>query len=85
MDLILTETSAFGVRKTVATRKILRREWQTLKTEWGDIQIKLGYLGDKLVQCAPEYESCKQVADRSQKPVKEIYFLVRHLWASQTD
>ncbi|MEZ5405740.1 MAG: nickel insertion protein [Verrucomicrobiia bacterium] len=38
MDLILTETSAFGVRKTTVTRKILRREWQALKTEWGDIQ-----------------------------------------------
>ena len=85
MDLILTETSAFGVRKTVTTRKILRREWRTLKTECGDIQVKLGYLGDKIVQCAPEYESCKRVANRSGKPIKEIYFLVRHLWASQTD
>lgn len=80
MDLILTETSAFGVRKTVATRKILRREWRTVKTEWGDIQVKLGYLDDKLVQCSPEYESCKQIADRAGKPVKEIYFLVRYLW-----
>lgn len=85
MDLMLTETSAFGVRKTTATRKILRREWRVIKTEWGDIQIKLGYLGDKLVQCAPEYESCKQIADRSGKPVKEIYFLVRHLWEVQGD
>lgn len=81
IDIILTETSAFGVRKTTATRKILRREWITLKTEWGDIQVKLGYLGDKLVQCSPEYESCKQIADRAGKPVKEIYFLARHLWS----
>jgi uncharacterized protein (TIGR00299 family) protein len=33
--LILRETTAFGIRKTVAERRKLRREWATVKTDFG--------------------------------------------------
>ncbi len=72
-ELILTETTSFGVRRTLATRRKLRREWAKVRTKHGTARIKLGYLGDRLVQAAPEYEDCRGIANRRGLPLKTVY------------
>jgi len=72
-ELILTETTTFGVRRTLASRRKLRREWAKVATPHGAVRIKLGYLGDRLVQAAPEYEDCRAIANRRGLPLKTIY------------
>lgn len=72
-ELILRETSAFGVRRTLAERRKLRREFATVKTRHGAVTIKLGKLNGRVVQAAPEFESCKKVASRANVPLKQIY------------
>ena len=72
-ELILRETSAFGIRRTVAERRKLRREFTTIKTPFGDVTLKIGRLNGKVIQAAPEFESCKKLASRAKIPLKRIY------------
>jgi uncharacterized protein (TIGR00299 family) protein len=72
-EMILRETSAFGVRRTMAERLKLRREFTRVKTPLGEITVKIGRLNGKVVQAAPEFESCKKLAERAKIPLKRIY------------
>jgi hypothetical protein len=76
-ELMLRETSAFGVRRTVAERRKLRREFTSVKTPYGNVRVKLGRLNGQAVQPAPEFESCKQLAARARVPVKTIFEAAR--------
>ena len=71
--MILRETSAFGVRRYSTERRKLRREIRLVKTEYGEVAVKLGLLDGKQIQAAPEFESCKKIADEKQLPVKVVY------------
>jgi uncharacterized protein (TIGR00299 family) protein len=72
-EMLLRETSAFGVRRTMAERRKLRREFTKIKTPYGDVTVKIGRLDGKVVQAAPEFESCKKLAVRAKIPLKRIY------------
>ena len=72
-EMILCETSAFGVRRTMAERRKLRRKFVSVKTPYGKITVKLGTFNEKVVQAAPEFESCKQLAVRAKIPLKQVY------------
>ncbi len=70
--LMLTETSAFGIRRSLAERRKLRRETITVTTPYGPVEVKVGRLDGKPIQRAPEYEACKRLALAADVPVKEI-------------
>ncbi len=72
-ELILRETSAFGVRRVLAERRKLQRRAAAVETEFGSITVKLGFLDGAVVQCAPEFESCKQAAEKAKVPLKTVY------------
>jgi pyridinium-3,5-bisthiocarboxylic acid mononucleotide nickel chelatase len=72
-EMMLRETTAFGVRKTIAERRKLRREFAEIKTAFGKVTVKIGRLGGKVVQAAPEFESAKKLAAKTGAPVKQIY------------
>lgn len=72
-ELILRETTAFGVRRTTAERRKLRRELQTVKTKFGDVTVKLGRLNERVIQVSPEFESCRSIAEKAGVPVRIIY------------
>jgi len=72
-EMILRETSAFGVRRTLAERRKLRREFTEVQTPFGSITVKLGKFNEKVVQAAPEFESCKKLAVRAKVTLKRVY------------
>lgn len=72
-ELILTETSSFGVRQYTVNRRKLHRTWITVKTQFGEVRIKQGLLNGKVIQCAPEYEDCQKLAREHNVPVKFVY------------
>ena len=72
-EMILRETTAFGVRRTVAERRKLRREVVKVKTKFGEVAVKVGRLNNKVVQAAPEFESCRALAEQGGVPVREVY------------
>jgi len=72
-ELMLRETTAFGVRKTIAERRKLHREFAEVKTAFGEVTVKIGRLGGKVVQAAPEFEPAKKLAAKANVPVKRIF------------
>ena len=72
-DIIFTETSAFGLRTEKITRLKLERRFETVATEFGEVTIKLGLKGGRVVQVAPEFESCRTLSEQSGQPLKAIY------------
>ncbi len=72
-EMILRETSAFGVRRTMAERRKLRREFTEVKTRFGKVTVKLGKLNGRIVQATPEFESCKKAAVRAKVALKQVY------------
>lgn len=72
-ELILRETTSFGVRRYETERRKLRREMTELQTPHGKVAVKLGRLDGRIVQAAPEFESCKQIASATNLPLKVIY------------
>ena len=77
-ELILRQTSAFGVRRSTSERRKLQREFTTVKTAYGDVTVKLGKLNGKVVQAAPEFESCRQAAESARVPLKMVYEAAVH-------
>ncbi|MEO7299740.1 MAG: nickel pincer cofactor biosynthesis protein LarC [Verrucomicrobiota bacterium] len=71
-EMILRETSAFGVRRSICDRRKLHRELQTVKTSFGEVTGKIGKLNGKIVQFAPEFESCKKLAESQKVSLKTI-------------
>jgi pyridinium-3,5-bisthiocarboxylic acid mononucleotide nickel chelatase len=72
-EMILRETSAFGVRRSLAERRKLQREIVRVSTPWGVVQVKLGRLDGQVIQSAPEYESCRQLAHQANVPIQSVY------------
>jgi uncharacterized protein (DUF111 family) len=72
-ELILRETTSFGVRRHKTERRKLRREITEVLTPHGKVAVKIGWLDGKVVQAAPEFESCKKVAAAANIPLREIY------------
>lgn len=72
-EFLLTETSALGVRRTISERRKLRREVVQLQTSVGKVDVKIGRLDGRIVQAAPEFESCKGLAVQAGLPVKEVF------------
>jgi uncharacterized protein (DUF111 family) len=71
--LLFAETSTFGVRQRPTARWKLRRESGEIESPWGPIRVKIGELGDGRRRITPEYESCREVADRTGIPLLEVY------------
>jgi uncharacterized protein (TIGR00299 family) protein len=72
-EMILRETSSFGVRRHTAERRKLAREFSSVKTPYGEVAVKLGKLDGKIIQAAPEFESCKKLARSAKVPLKAVY------------
>ncbi|MEH7308947.1 nickel pincer cofactor biosynthesis protein LarC, partial [Neobacillus drentensis] len=79
-ELLLKETSTFGVRKSECARRILSRRFEKIETLYGNLTVKIGYEGDKIYKITPEYEEIKEAATEYNVPLLEIYSVV-HLEA----
>ena len=71
--IIFSETTAFGLRITELLRLKLERRFEMVPTEFGDVTMKIGSRAGKIVQVAPEYESCRAISERSNQPLRLIY------------
>ncbi|WHZ03765.1 nickel pincer cofactor biosynthesis protein LarC [Neobacillus sp. YX16] len=72
-ELLLKETSTFGVRKSECKRRILSRRFDKIETPYGKLTVKIGYEGDKIYKITPEYEEIKEAATKYDVPLQEIY------------
>jgi uncharacterized protein (TIGR00299 family) protein len=71
--ILFQETGTLGIRRWSVERHKLRRQSHRVTTAWGEVQGKLGWLPDGTASFAPEYESCRQIAQRHGVPLREVY------------
>jgi uncharacterized protein (TIGR00299 family) protein len=83
-ELMLRETTAFGVRRMTFERRKLRREMREVETHFGKVTVKVGKLNDQAIQVSPEYESCRSIAEQSGQSALAIYrsaqIAAQNLW-----
>lgn len=72
IELIFRETTTIGLRYQEVERRILQRRVVEVPTTYGSIGVKVSYLGDKVVNFAPEYAHCKAAAERYNVPLREV-------------
>lgn len=72
-NLILEETSTLGVRQYEVERFELERKSYTVKTRYGPIRIKEALTPSGRRRRKPEYDDCRAAAQKSKKPLEEVY------------
>lgn len=73
---LLHQSSAIGVRRYTTERRKLRRQSALVTTPFGEAAVKLIYDGEQLLRITPEFDSCRQLAEQSGRPLPEVYRLV---------
>jgi uncharacterized protein (DUF111 family) len=81
-DIIFTETSAFGLRLEKIARLKLPRIFVTVNTPFGDVTMKLGMKDGRVIQAAPEYESCRMASEKSGQTLRAIYEAAQQCYAA---
>ncbi|MEN9675012.1 MAG: hypothetical protein RIS76_908 [Verrucomicrobiota bacterium] len=76
-ERLLRHTSAFGVRRSLLERRKLRREVIRVRTEFGEIPVKLGRLDGEVIQSAPEFDACRDKAVQAGVPVQAVFDAAR--------
>ena len=71
--VLFEESTTLGVRQHTVTRQILVREIREITTPWGPCRIKLGFHQERLVNIAPEFEDCNELAREAGVPLKTVY------------
>jgi uncharacterized protein (TIGR00299 family) protein len=77
-------TTTFGVRRYRVERSELERRTETVQTEYGPVQVKLGMLDGEVATASPEYESCAKAAESSGAPIKSVYAAALSAWGQRT-
>jgi hypothetical protein len=74
-DAMLRETSTLGVRIARYDRIELERESRTVEVGGEPVRVKVGKLGGKIVNLAPEHADCERAARILGEPVKTVWAL----------
>jgi uncharacterized protein (TIGR00299 family) protein len=71
-DALWRHSTTLGVRRSLWQRSKLRRTIETVKTPWGDVRVKLAFLGDEAIRCEPEYEDCRHISEEHRLPLRQV-------------
>ncbi len=53
-------------------RQILARRWESVRTPWGEVRIKIASMNGTVTNYAPEYEDCRRIAAEHHVPLKTV-------------
>ena len=71
--IVFRETGTLGVRRWPVSRHKLERKPHEVTTEWGPVAGKLGWVAGQPPSFSPEFEACRQIAERHNVPLKTVY------------
>lgn len=74
--MVLTETTAAGIRYYPARRLKLDRVIEERETSLGLVRVKVFRDGSGLLRVAPEYEECRRLAMAKGLPLLEVYRII---------
>lgn len=73
IEMVLKETSTFGVRVRPVNRYEANREVVSLDSYLGNIDIKIKWVNGDKVGVFPEYDSCRDIALKHGIPIQDVY------------
>ena len=76
-EVLWLNSSTFGLRSYKVAKSMLRRETVKVKTKYGEITVKSGYLNERIIKSKPEYEDCKRLAKENGVTIQDIYESIR--------
>ncbi len=82
--VMFRETTTLGIRRSTQQRTILHREFETVKTEYGEVKIKVAKSGETIVNVQPEYEDCAEIARLKNVSWREVHRLALQSWYDRT-
>jgi pyridinium-3,5-bisthiocarboxylic acid mononucleotide nickel chelatase len=72
-EIIFRETTTLGVRYRNEQREILRREFVTVETEYGQIRIKVSRAQNgQVMNVSPEFEDCRAAAEKQGVGLRDV-------------
>jgi len=71
-EVVFRETTTLGVRIHRVEKRFLERKIVRVETPYGAVRVKLGLFQGEVLNVAPEYEDCVQLAAREGVPLKEV-------------
>lgn len=75
IEAVFKETTSIGVRYYPVGRRVLDREFRTVRVDGERIGIKVASLGGRPVNVQAEYEDLLKAAQKTKRPLKEIAHL----------
>jgi uncharacterized protein (TIGR00299 family) protein len=70
---LLEHSTTLGVRVTRLRRHELEREVREVDVFGHPVRVKLGLMGGRVVNVAPEHDDCATVASKTGRPVKQVW------------
>ena len=72
IEAVFKETTSIGVRFYPVGRRVLARDFRTVRVDGEKVGIKVATLGGRIVNIQPEYEDLLKAARKTGTPLKEI-------------
>jgi uncharacterized protein (TIGR00299 family) protein len=70
--LLYDETTTLGLRIRSVERECLEREFRTVSTRYGNVDVKIAKYNGKVSNIMPEYEQVRSLAVKNNVPFREI-------------
>lgn len=71
-EILFKETSSIGLREYTVQKNILRREIVVVNTRYGEVNVKRSYYDGLVVNEKPEFEQCRQLAEKNGISLEEV-------------
>jgi uncharacterized protein (TIGR00299 family) protein len=85
IQLVFSETTTLGVRRREESRQTLARRWESVRTEWGEVRIKIASMNGTVTNYAPEYEDCRRIAAEHHVPLKTVMQEAARAYAGRSE
>ena len=75
-NIIFRHSTTIGIRSCLMDRTVLKRFQEVVSTEYGNVRVKTVVLPDGTVRKYPEYESLKELADKTGLSISDLRKLI---------
>ncbi|MEI7902443.1 MAG: nickel pincer cofactor biosynthesis protein LarC [bacterium] len=72
-ERIFRSTTTFGIRFYPVQREALDRRFETVRTPWGDVPVKIGSLHGEDITASPEHDACALLAQAGGITPRQVY------------
>jgi pyridinium-3,5-bisthiocarboxylic acid mononucleotide nickel chelatase len=72
-NIVFSESSTLGIRSFSFKKDTLARSFETINTEYGQVEVKRSFYQGTEVSVKPEYDDCKRIAAETGIPIKVVF------------